>query len=86
MGKAVPANGSQSMRVKVTHSQSLPDYGWTPRHTIITLANGPRAGKRFIGRHVDLTQGIQLGFSRRIENIVSIPVCPTGSKDGCIRP
>ena len=58
---AVPVNGSRSTRAKVTRSPSLPACDSTQRHSIVTRANGPRAGKRFIGRHADLRRDIPLG-------------------------
>src|SRR5205085_360870 len=51
------------MRGRVTLSQSLQGCGSIQRHTIVTRANGHRAGKRFIGHRADLTLGIPSGCS-----------------------
>jgi len=38
------------MRARVTRSLLLPGCDWIQRRTIITPANGLRAGKPFVGR------------------------------------
>ena len=57
---------------KATPSPSLPGFDSIPRHTIVTPANGRRAGKPFIGHRAVLTQDIQLGCDASVDVAASL--------------
>ena len=61
MASAALADGSPSMRARVTPSPLSLGCDSIRRRSIITPGNGRRAGKATTGRHAVLTRGIRLG-------------------------